>query len=169
MLVYKYYNFFNEDITSIMDMVGIHFVLTGLNWAILVGISFFTFRAVGYLLDVYHKRILAEKNFWDLALFVSFFSQVTSGPISTAKDFMPQIKQTHTFKYQQARKGLQLLLWGMFLKDVIADRLGNFVDTVYGHYDYYSSLTCVKASIAYTIWYGSAGSYRFFTLCNRII
>lgn len=151
LLIFKYYNFFNESITSVLASTGLHFMLPGLNWAIPVGISFYTFQAVGYLMDVYHKRISAEKSFLDFALFVSFFPQVMSGPISTAKDLMPQIKQSRSFKYEQAKVGLQVLLWGMFLKVVIADRLGDFVDTVYGHYDYYTSMTCVKASIAYTM------------------
>ena len=99
-------------------------MLPGLNWAIPVGISFYTFQAVGYLMDVYHKRISAEKSYLDFALFVSFFPQVMSGPISTAKDLMPQIKQSRCFKFEQATTGLQVLLWGMFLKVVIADRWG---------------------------------------------
>lgn len=151
LLAFKYYNFLNDSLTSVLESFGLHFALPGLNWAIPVGISFFTFQAVGYLLDVYHKRVPAEKNFWDYALFVSFFPQVTSGPISTAKDLMPQFKTPHAFKYDQVKKGLQELLWGMFLKLVLADRLGDFVDTVFGHYDYYTSATCIIASLAYTI------------------
>lgn len=151
LLIFKYYNFLNESITSVLTSTGLHFMLPGLNWAIPVGISFYTFQAVGYLMDVYHKRISSEKSFLDFALFVSFFPQVMSGPISTAKDLMPQIKQSRSFKYEQAKMGLQVLLWGMFLKVVIADILGDFVDTVYGHYDYYTSMTCVKASLAYTV------------------
>lgn len=125
--------------------------LQGLNWAIPVGISFFTFQAVGYLLDVYHNRVQAEKNFLDYALFVSFFPQVTSGPISTAKELMPQIKTPHSFKYDQGRDGLKMLLWGMFLKLVLADRIGIYVDTVYTNYIHYSGAVCFLASVMYTI------------------
>ena len=116
-----------------------------------MGISFFTFQAVGYLLDVYKKRIPAENNFWDFALFVSFFPQVTSGPISTAKDLMPQFKTPHTFCYEQGRDGLKMLLWGMFLKLVLADRIGIYVDTVYSNYIHYSGSVCFFASIMYTL------------------
>lgn len=151
LLVFKYYNFLNDSITSLLETAGLHFSLPGLNWAIPVGISFFTFQAVGYLLDVYHKRVPVEKNFLDYALFVSFFPQVTSGPISTAKDLMPQIKTPHAFKYEQGRVGLQMLLWGMFIKVVVADRLGIYVDTVYTNYIHYSGLTCFIASVMYTI------------------
>ncbi len=125
--------------------------MPGLNWAIPVGISFFTFQAVGYMLDVYHGRVKAEKNLLDYVLFVSFFPQVTSGPISTAEELMPQIKASHKFDYEQGKQGLKYLLWGMFIKLVIADRLGLFVDTVYANYIYYSGATCFVASIFYTI------------------
>ena len=103
------------------------------------------------MLDVYHGRVKAEKNLLDYVLFVSFFPQVTSGPISTAEDLMPQIKATHTFDYEQGKQGLKQLLWGMFIKVVIADRLGLFVDTVYANYIHYSGATCFVASVFYTL------------------
>lgn len=103
------------------------------------------------MLDVYHGRIKAEKNLLDYVLFVSFFPQVTSGPISTAEDLMPQIKATHTFDYEQGKQGLKQLLWGMFIKLVIADRLGLFVDTVYANYIHYIGATCFVASVFYTL------------------
>ena len=134
-----------------MEAMGLRFAMPGLNWAVPVGISFFTFQAVGYMLDVYHGRVKAEKNLLDYALFVSFFPQVTSGPISTAEDLMPQIKATHTFNYEQGKQGLKQLLWGMFIKLVIADRLGLFVDTVYANYIHYSGATCFVASVFYTL------------------
>lgn len=165
LLLFKYYNFLNESLTGILESCGLHFALPGLNWAIPVGISFFTFQAVGYLLDVYHKRVPAEKNFWDYALFVSFFPQVTSGPISTAKDLMPQIKNAHTFSYEQGRDGLRMLLWGMFLKVVVADRLGIYVDTVYANFTHYSGLTCFIASVMYTIQiYGDFAGYSLMAI-----
>lgn len=125
--------------------------MPGLNWAVPVGISFFTFQAVGYMLDVYHGRVKVEKNLLDYLLYVSFFPQVTSGPISTAEDLMPQIKTTHRFDYEQGKQGLKYLLWGMFIKLVIADRLGLFVDTVYTNYVHYNGTTCFIASIFYTL------------------
>lgn len=151
LLTFKYYNFVNNSITSLLDSIGLHFSLPGLNWAVPIGISFFSFQSVGYLLDVYHRRIEAEKNLADFALFVSFFPQVLCGPISTAKELMPQIKQTHTFNYEQGREGLQLLLWGMFLKLVLADRLGMFVDVAIERREFYSNLTCIEAVLMYTV------------------
>jgi D-alanyl-lipoteichoic acid acyltransferase DltB (MBOAT superfamily) len=134
-----------------LETLGLHFNLPGLNWAIPIGISFFTFQAVGYVLDVYKSRIKAEHNFIDFALFVSFFPQVTSGPISTADELIPQIKKTHYFSYEQGRDGLKLLLWGMFLKLAIADRIGSYVDIVYFNYAHYSGAVCYFASIMYTM------------------
>lgn len=151
LLVFKYYNFLNNTLISFLDAVGLHLALPGQNWAIPVGISFFTFQAVGYLLDVYKKRVPVENNFWNFALFVSFFPQITSGPISTAKDLMPQFKTPHTFCYEQGRDGLKMLLWGMFLKLALADRIGIYVDTVYSNYIHYSGSVCFFASIMYTL------------------
>ena len=116
LLVFKYYNFINDSISAGLAAIGLQFSLPGLNWAIPVGISFFTFQAVGYMLDVYHGRVKAEKNLIDYMLFVSFFPQVFSGPISKAGELLPQIKNTHKFDYVQGVQGLKYLLWGMFLK-----------------------------------------------------
>ena len=151
LLVFKYYNFLNDSLTEGLAALGLKFSMPGLNWAVPVGISFFTFQAVGYMLDVYHGRVKAEKNLLDYVLFVSFFPQVTSGPISTAEELMPQIKITHKFDYEQGKQGLKYLLWGMFIKLVIADRLGLFVDTVYANYIHYNGATCFVASVFYTL------------------
>lgn len=151
LLTFKYYNFLNDSITQGLEAIGLKFALPGLNWAIPVGISFFTFQAVGYMLDVYHKRIEPERNIVDYVLFVSFFPQVTSGPISKADELLPQIKNPHKFDYEQGKQGLKWLLWGMFIKLVIADRLGMFVDTVYANYIHYNGTTCFVASIFYTL------------------
>ena len=151
LLVFKYYNFLNDSISTGLTSIGLQFALPGLNWAIPVGISFFTFQAVGYMLDVYHGRVKAEKNLLDFLLFVSFFPQVMSGPISKADELLLQIKTPHKFYYEQGKQGLKYLLWGMFIKLVIADRLGLFVDTVYANYTHYNGTTCFVASIFYTI------------------
>lgn len=151
LLVFKYYNFLNDSISAGLASVGLQFTLPGLNWAIPIGISFFTFQAVGYMLDVYHGRVNAEKNLLDYLLFVSFFPQVMSGPISKADELLPQIKNPHKFDYEQGKQGLKWLLWGMFVKLVIADRLGLFVDTVYSNYIHYNGTTCFIASLFYTL------------------
>lgn len=150
LLVFKYYNFINESFQNGLSKLGLQFTLPGLNWAIPVGISFYTFQAVGYMLDVYHRRINAERNLIDYMLFVSFFPQVLSGPISKGSELIPQLKQAQIFNYKKSVLGLQYLLWGMFLKLVVADRLGIYVDTVYANYHYYSGVTCFLASIFYS-------------------
>lgn len=151
LLIFKYYNFLNNSISDGLATIGLQFALPGLNWAVPVGISFFTFQAMGYMLDVYHGRIQKENNFMDYVLFVSFFPQVASGPISKADELLPQIKTTKSFKYEQAVSGLKYLLWGMFLKVVIADRAGIYVDTVFESFEKFSGVGCVIASVFYSI------------------
>ncbi|MCD8290247.1 MAG: MBOAT family protein, partial [Prevotella sp.] len=131
-----------------------------LNWAIPIGISFFTFQAVGYLFDVYYKRIEVERNWWDYMLFVCFFPQILSGPISKARDLLPQIKANRRFDESQFVAGLKFLLWGMFLKVVMADRLGLYVDTVFDNWQYNSGISCLVASLAYSFQiYGDFAGY----------
>lgn len=160
LLIFKYYNFISEAGLQLLEMVGLHFSLPGLNWAIPVGISFYTFQALGYMLDVYYGKIQSERNFTDYVLFCSFFPQTASGPISKASELLPQIKKLNPFSYEQAREGLQLLLWGLFLKVVMADRLGIYVDTVYNNFIHYDGITCFVASIFYTFQiYGDFAGY----------
>lgn len=152
LLTFKYYNFVNESCTHVLDLFHIHFALPGLNWAIPVGISFFTFQALGYLWDVYYGRIQAEKNFWHYALFISFFPSLVSGPINKASSLLPQIRQSRkSFDYEKAVRGMKLLLWGMFMKVVVADRVALYVDTVFPLYENYSGITCLVASLLYTV------------------
>lgn len=147
--IFKYYNFLSENIDIIFSAVGIGKGLPGLNWAIPLGISFFSFQAVGYLFDVYYKRIKAERNWWDYMLFVGFFPQIASGPISKAKDLLPQIKSERPFDYAQCVRGLRWLLWGFFLKTFVADRLGLYVDTVLNNYEHQTGSSCLLASFFY--------------------
>ena len=165
LLIFKYYNFICGNCNELLSLAGLRVSLPGLNWAIPLGISFFTFQAIGYLWDVYYKRIQAEKSFVDYLLFVSFFPQIASGPISKASELLPQMKKPHSFKYAQAVAGLKLLLWGMFLKVVVADRLGLYVDTVYRGYEHYSGTTCFIASLFYSIQiYGDFAGYSLMAI-----
>lgn len=152
LLIFKYYNFLNATIRDGLATIGMDWQLQGLNWAIPLGISFFTFQAVGYMADVYENRVKAEKNFIDYALFISFFPSIVSGPINKASLLLPQIKEErHYFDYQKAVAGLKMLLWGMFMKVVVADRVALYVDTVLPHYENYTGVTCFLASIFYSI------------------
>ena len=100
-----------------------------------VGISFYTFQALSYTMDVYRDDIYAEKNFLRYALFVSFFPQLVAGPIERSKNLLKQLAVPHRFDFELAREGLLLMLWGFFLKIVLSDRIAIFVDTVYGDYN----------------------------------
>lgn len=152
LLVFKYYNFLNDSISAGLATIGIQTSLPGLNWAVPIGISFFSFQAVGYLLDVYHGRIRAELNFLDYALFVSFFPSIISGPINKASLVLPQLKNLRKyFDYNKTVDGLKMILWGMFMKVVVADRVALYVDTVFPNYANYSGITCIIASIFYSI------------------
>jgi D-alanyl-lipoteichoic acid acyltransferase DltB (MBOAT superfamily) len=152
LLVFKYYNFINDSVFEFLSSIGLSFKLPGLNWAIPMGISFFTFQALGYLFDVYHKRITAERDFLTYALFISFFPSIVAGPINKASLVIPQLKALRpTFDYSKAVEGLKMLLWGMFMKVVVADRVALYVDTVFPNYMNYTGLTCFAASIFYTI------------------
>lgn len=124
LLIFKYYNFITMAGASALQWIGIDAALPGLNWVVPLGLSFYTFQALGYLLDVYYRKIPAEHNFADYMLFVSFFPQILCGPISSASELLPQIKSCKKFNYAQAVMGLRYILWGMFLKIVLADRLG---------------------------------------------
>ena len=162
LLFFKYYNFVNELVWNVLSWAGLRYELKGLNWAVPIGISFFSFQAVGYLLDVYHKRVEAEKNFWDYTLFVSFFPQVVSGPISKADELLPQIKTLPKFDYEKARSGMQWLLWGLFLKVVLADRVGLYVDLIFNNYEHYSGWNTILAAVLYSFQiYGDFAGYSF--------
>ena len=117
------------------------------------------------MLDVYHGRVKAEKNVIDYMLFVSFFPQVFSGPISKADELLPQIKSAHKFDYSQGVQGLKYLLWGMFLKLVLADRLGLYVDKVAADYMMYNGGTCMLAAVFYSLQiYGDFAGYSLMAI-----
>ena len=152
LLFFKYFDFINESLAGLLSLVGVDVGLPGLNWAIPVGISFYTFQALGYLCDVYYRRIDAERDLGTYALFVSFFPSILSGPINKASLVIPQLKALRPrFDYGKAVTGLRLLLWGMFMKVVVADRVALYVDTVLPSYMNYTGLSCLAASLMYTV------------------
>lgn len=162
LVVFKYYDFLSEQFNTLLAAVGVEAGLPGLNWAMPLGISFFTLQAIGYLADVYLKRIPAEKNWWHYMLFVSFFPQIASGPISKAKDLLPQIKAQRQFSYAQAVQGLRWILWGMFLKVVVADSIGMRVDIAYQKWMDQSGANLLLTSFLYTFQiYSDFAGYSF--------
>ncbi len=151
LILFKYSGFISENIARAFSSLNYSIKIPSLDWAVPVGISFFTFQAVGYLLDVYHKRCEVESNIVTYSLFVSFFPQITSGPISTADELMPQFHSDRKFKYSQAVSGLRCILFGVFLKTVIADRAGIYVDMVFANINKFSGLNCFITSVIYSI------------------
>lgn len=165
LLVFKYYNFLNSSLDFLLAKVGITIGLPGLNWVMPLGISFFTFQAIGYLADVYLQRIKAENNWWDYMLFVCFFPQIAAGPISKAKDLLPQIKAQRAFRYEQAVEGLRWILWGMFMKVVLADRIGISIDSFNGTLDSESGLMNLVVALLYSFQiYGDFAGYSFMAI-----
>ena len=166
LLFFKYFNFINEQIYFLLSMVGLRYELQGLNWAVPIGISFFTFQAIGYVWDVYYKKINAETDFLTYALFISFFPSILSGPINKASLVIPQLKNLRPyFDYTKAVDGMRMILWGMFMKVVVADRMGLYVDTVLPNYMNYTGVTCFAASIFYTIQiYGDFAGYSLMSI-----
>ena len=152
LFLFKYYNFFNESFHDILLSIGIDYKQRGLNWAIPVGLSFYTLQAISYMVDVYQKKIEAEKDFAIYALYLSFFPSILMGPINRASLIIPQLKKIRPyFDYSKTVEGLKLLLWGMFMKVVVADRSGIYVDTIYDNCQIYSGPTCIIASIMYSV------------------
>ncbi|WP_026498273.1 MBOAT family O-acyltransferase [Butyrivibrio sp. WCD2001] len=123
---------------------------TGLTFLSAAGMSFFMFMAIGYLVDVYRGDLYAEKNFLLLSLFISFFPQVTSGPIERAGHMLRQFRTPQNFSYDRMRDGLLQMMWGYFMKMVIADRCAILVSSIYADPVKYAGTATLIASILYT-------------------
>lgn len=163
--LFKYYNFIAEMVNACFEKMNVATSYPGINWIVPLGISFYTFQAIGYLFDVYYHRIKAERNWLDYMLFVSFFPQIVSGPISKASDLLPQIKRERVFSRLQAEKGLMLFVYGLFLKVMLADRIGMYVDVVLGNYAYQSGTSCLFASLLYSFQiYADFAGYSFMAI-----
>lgn len=151
LFAYKYFDFALDNLNRILNKFHIQAVEPGFDILLPVGISFYTFQALGYTIDVYRKEIYAEKNFFKYALFVSFFPQLVAGPIERSKNLLKQVSEKHTFDYDRMRKGLLIMLWGYFLKLVVADRAAIFVNAVYGDYVSYGGVYIVIATILFAV------------------
>ncbi|MBQ6929421.1 MAG: MBOAT family protein, partial [Oscillospiraceae bacterium] len=115
-----------------------------------VGISFYTFQALGYAIDVYLGNVKREKSFVTYALFVSFFPQLVAGPIERSKNLLPQFRENHKFEYNRVREGLVLMAWGFFKKMVIADGVATFVTLVYTTPTNYTGLQMIIATVLFS-------------------
>lgn len=147
LIVFKYLNFFDEIYTDIISSLGMPAGPLKFDLLLPVGISFYTFQALSYTVDVYRGDLKPERHFGKYALFVSFFPQLVAGPIEKSKDLLHQFSEAHRFDYDQARRGLLLMLWGYFQKVVVADRLGELVNTVYSSPGKYGGAEIALASI----------------------
>lgn len=148
---YKYFNFTLNALQDVLEVVHVHLTLPTFDILLPVGISFYTFQALGYMIDVYRDEIYAEKNFFQYALFVSFFPQLVAGPIERSKNLLKQLAVPQKFNFERARDGIFLMLWGFFLKIVLADRIAIFVDTVYGEYMTYSGWYLIIATMLFAV------------------
>lgn len=128
---FKYFNFFSKSITSAFRAFSIPLHEVTLHLLLPVGISFYTFQTLSYVIDVYRGKVKAERNIGYYATFISFFPQLVAGPIERTERLLPQIKEWHLFRYDQAAYGLRLMAWGFFKKIVIADNFAVYVDEVY--------------------------------------
>lgn len=145
---FKYFDFAVENINYILAKFNIT-LTPSFDIILPVGISFFTFQALSYTMDVYRGEIKAEKNFLKYALFVSFFPQLVAGPIERSKNLLKQLNEEHRFNAENVWDGLYLMLWGYFLKLVLADRLAIFVDNVYGNPQNYPGIFLVVGTILF--------------------
>ena len=132
---FKYFNWAADNITSLMQLAGVSIHIPEFKVLLPVGISFYIFQALGYSIDVYYKSVKVERNFFTYALFVSFFPQLVAGPIERSTNLLQQFHQKHKFNDEQAIKGITMMLWGYFLKLVIADNLAVFVNSIYNNLD----------------------------------
>lgn len=129
--VFKYYDFFALSFAEAMATFGWKVDVVTLNLILPVGISFYTFHGLSYVLDVYNRRIEPERNLIDYSLFVSYFPLLVAGPIERATHLLPQLKKARVFKSEQATEGLRIFLWGLVKKVLIADNCAIIADAIY--------------------------------------
>ncbi|MCU4166220.1 MBOAT family O-acyltransferase [Carboxylicivirga caseinilyticus] len=162
---FKYYNFVNESIFSLLELTGLRWHLPQINWMLPIGISFYTFMAIGYIVDVYNEEIEAEKNLGLITLFLSYFPLVLSGPIERAPSMLPQFKKKMEFNYPMVVTGLQMILWGYFMKLVVADRLSVYIDPIISSIDQHSGGTIFLATLLYPMQiYCDLGGYSLIAI-----
>lgn len=151
LFVFKYFNFASESINSLFRMFSINLQPITLKLFLPVGISFYTFQTLSYVIDVYRGTVTAEHNFGYYATFISFFPQLVAGPIERTSNLLPQIKKHHVFDYTQATYGLKLMAWGYFKKIIIADVISEYVSLVYDCPQNYHGFALVLASLFFTV------------------
>lgn len=148
---FKYWNFLVDNVAAILTRIGVPFSQPGFSIVLPVGISFYVFQSLTYVVDVYRNDCEVEKNIINYALFVSFFPNILSGPIEKAKHFIPQLHEDHSFDYDRMKRGMLLMLWGYFLKVVVTDRMSILVDSVFDNYASYAGIVAIAAAVFFTL------------------
>jgi len=148
--VFKYYNFFASSFANGLTLIGLKANLGTLNVILPVGISFYTFHGLSYVLDIYKSRIKPVKDFIEYSVFVSFFPLLVAGPIERASHLLPQIQRKRNFDYSKAVDGLRQILWGLFKKIVIADNCAEYANQIFNNSTSYSGFTLVLGALFFT-------------------
>ena len=157
---FKYFDFAFDNLHALLELAHIQLRRPNFDVLLPVGISFYTFQALSYTMDVYRKEISPEKDFFRYALFVSFFPQLVAGPIERSKNLLEQFYEKHQFEYERIKDGVLRMLWGLFMKMVIADRLALLVDRVYNNWQRYGGVEIILATVFFAVQiYCDFGSY----------
>lgn len=157
---FKYYNFFLDNFVTAFSFFGKEFSGHSLKIILPVGISFYTFQTLSYVIDVYRKQLEPSKNVITFAAYVSFFPQLVAGPIERATNLLPQFERKRTFDFAEAGDGMRQILWGLFKKVVIADNCAEFANQIFNNYGDYSSWTLALGAIFFTFQiYGDFSGY----------
>ena len=149
LVVYKYLGFFTESINSLIGVFTSGISIPTFELLLPVGISFFTFQTLSYTIDVYRGQTKVEPHLGIFALYVSFFPQLVAGPIERSDNLLPQFRKLQRFEPERLTSGLRMILWGLFKKIVIADRLAPIVDAVYNNLQSYGSYAFMLATVAF--------------------
>lgn len=158
--VFKYFNFFVQSFMDAFASMGVSLNVMTLKLILPVGISFYTFQALSYSIDVYKKKINATRDIVAFFAYVSFFPQLVAGPIERATNLLPQILKKRVFKYDEAVDGCRQILWGFFKKVLIADNCAVYVDTVFSDYTNYGASTLLFGALMFTFQiYGDFSGY----------
>jgi alginate O-acetyltransferase complex protein AlgI len=158
--VFKYYNFFAESLAEMLHGFGFNPNFWSLQVILPVGISFYTFHGLSYVIDIYKDRIEPEKNVVTYSLFVSYFPLLVAGPIERATHLLPQIKRSRTFDYQKAIDGVYQIIWGLFKKVVIADSCARYANDIFDNYSEMNSLSLMLGALYFTFQiYGDFSGY----------
>ena len=158
--VFKYYNFFAYSFAELVHSFGFTASPILLKLILPVGISFYTFHGLSYIIDIYYKRIKAEKNFVDYSLFVSYFPLLVAGPIERATHLLPQLKVNRKFEFNKAKEGIYQIVWGLVKKVVIADSCAIYANEIFNHYNSMNSWSLILGAIYFAFQiYGDFSGY----------